>query len=86
MNQQQFDAFAAELRRMLETRIERPLEKINTRLGHVEEKLKEHDPRFERIDAKFDVIDERFNKVLDGQRNILEAIETKVLYLTGRPE
>ena len=62
MNQQQFDLFKAELRRIIETRIERPLNQINTKLTLVEAKLKEHDQRLERIEAKLYKIDTKLTQ------------------------
>lgn len=93
MNQRQFDAFKAELRQMLETRIERPLDDLNTRLAHVEEKLKEHDGRFDALDKRIgevaDRVDHHFAN-LSHKINILderlEKIEGKPPDMTGRPE
>ena len=58
MNQQQFDGFKAELRQMFETRIERPLNQINTKLTLIEAKLKEHDELFANLSQKLNQIDE----------------------------
>ena len=90
MNQRQLDAFKAELRQMIETRIERPLEEINTRLAHVEEKRKEHDGRFDELEKRIgevaDRVDHHFAN-LSHKINILderlEKIEGKLPYTTG---
>ena len=84
MNQRQFDACKAELRQMIATRIERPLDEINTRLAHVEEKLKEYDSRFDALEKKLeegaDRVDHHFAN-LAWKINIiderLEEIENK---------
>ncbi|MCY4606358.1 MAG: hypothetical protein OXE49_19150 [Gemmatimonadetes bacterium] len=93
MNQRQFDAFRAELRQMIETRIERPLDEINTRLAHVEEKLKEHDGRFDALDKKIgevaDRVDHHFANLAKKINIIderLQKMEDKPPYATGRPE
>ena len=50
MNQQQFDRFKTEMRQMIETRIERPIEQLNKRMTSVEKK----------VDALREQMDERF--------------------------
>ena len=62
MNQEQLDNFKAELRRIIETRIERPIDQINTRLAYLEKKLKEHDQHFEQINRRFDAIDTKLKR------------------------
>ena len=79
MNQHQMiDQFKAEVRQILETRLERPIEVINTRLARVEERLNNIDDRIrsldeklKRIDDKLEQYDSHFHDVLAGQREIL---------------
>ena len=54
MNLQQLDSFKADLRRMFDTRIERPIDQINTRLAHMGETLKDHTSRLERLETKIE--------------------------------
>ena len=60
MNQHQMiDQLKAEVRQILETRLERPIEVINTRLSHVEETLNNIDDRIRSLDAKLKRIDDK---------------------------
>ena len=128
MNQQQFDTFKSEMRQMIQTRIERPVDEMNQRLGHIEQVQREmdakmdvldsrmgliedrleqqsgffariksrldhiekdHGNRLARIESEQDTLEGRFDKVLDGQRKMLEILERpddKPSYMTGRPE
>ena len=78
MDQQQLDQLKAEFRQVFETRLERPIEQINSRLSRVEETLNNIDDQnrslddtLKRIDEKLEQYDGHFRDLFAGQREIL---------------
>lgn len=59
MNQQQIDSFKAELRQMIETRIERPISQINQRLGHIEQEQREQSAKMDALDSRLGLAEDR---------------------------
>ena len=74
MNQQQFDAFKAEMRQMIQTRIERPINEIHQRLGHIEQVQREMDAKMDGLDSRMGLIEDR----LEQQSGFFARIKSKL--------
>ena len=74
MNQQQFDAFKAEMRQMIQTRIERPIDEIHQRLGHIEQAQREMDAKMDGLDSRMGLIEDR----LEQQSGFFTTIKSKL--------
>ena len=74
MDQQQFDAFKAEMRQMIQTRIERPINEIHQRLGHIEQVQREMDAKLDGLDSRLGLIEDR----LEQQGSFFATIKSRL--------
>ena len=73
MNQQQFDAFKAEMRQIIETRIERPLSNMSQCLGRIKQTQRELDAKLDAIGSQVGLVEHR----LEQQSGRFTPIEAK---------
>lgn len=73
MNQHQFDAFKAEMRQIIETRIERPLSNMSQCLGRIEQTQRELDAKLDAIGSQVGLVEHR----LEQQSGRFTPIEAK---------